>query len=149
VSLRSTKASIWAVAGLICLIASLALVIFSTYLLIGLAAGPNNLPLLVGIQTVSKERAVIGTIYEHFSGLLATLGLIFVGIGLFASQMLKRTGLIVAILAFILTVIEVFYGAVPGPIVFLSLPIAIGLLRQKTPETSQKTISQEISAELQ
>jgi hypothetical protein len=63
--------------------------------------------------------------------LLAALGLTIVGIGLFVSQTLRRTGLIIAILAFVLTVIEVFFGAVAGPIVILSLPIAIGLLRQK------------------
>jgi hypothetical protein len=131
VALTTTKARIWVIVALISLIGSLALFIFSTYLLIGLAAGPNNLPPLVAIQTVSKERAVIGTIYEHISGLLATLGLAFVGIGLFVSQQLKRTGLIVAILASILTVIGVFFGAVPGPIVILSLPIAIGLIRHK------------------
>jgi hypothetical protein len=148
VSLFRTKASIWATVGLICLIGSLALIIFSTYLLFGLAAGPDNLPPLVGIQTVSKERAVIGTIYEHISGLLATLGLMFVGFGLFTSEVLKRTGLIIAIFAFILTLVEVFFGAVAGPVVFLSLPIAIGLLRQKHPRLSEITVSQEISAAL-
>jgi hypothetical protein len=113
------------------LIGSLAFFVFSTYLLIGLAAGPNNLPPLVAIQTVSKERAVIGTIYEHVSGLLATLGLAIVSIALFVSRTLKRTGLVVAVLAFALTVIGVFFGAVVGPMMILSLPIAIGLLFQK------------------
>jgi hypothetical protein len=131
IALLSTKSRVWAIAGLISLIGSLAFLMFSTYLLVGLAAGPNNLPPLVGIQTVSKERAVIGTIYEHIAGLLATLGLTLVSIGLFVGQTLRRTGLIIAILAFVLTVIGVFFGAVAGPVVILSLPIAIGLLRQK------------------
>ena len=39
------------------------------------------------------------------------------------------TGLVIAVLASMLTVLGLFFGAVPGPIVFLSLPIAIGLLR--------------------
>jgi hypothetical protein len=130
-ALLATKSRVWAIAGLISLIGSFAFFVFSTYLLIGLAAGPNNLPPLVAIQTVSKERAVIGTIYEHVSGLSATLGLALVSIGLFVSQTLKRTGLVIAILAFALTVIGVFFGAVAGPVVILSLPIAIGLLFQK------------------
>jgi len=131
IALLATRSRVWAIAGLISLIGSFAFFVFSTYLLIGLAAGPNNLPPLVAIQTVSKERAVIGTIYEHVSGLLATLGLTIVGIGLFVSHTLRRTGLVIAVLAFILTVIGVFFGAVAGPVVILSLPIAIGLLRQK------------------
>lgn len=128
--LMNTPARRWSILSLVCFAGSIAFLLFSSYFLIGLAAGPDNLPPLLAEQVVSKERAVIGTIYEHIAGLLATLGLAFVGIGLFSSQLLKRIGLVTAILASLLTIAGVFVGAVPGPIGILSLPIAVGLLRK-------------------
>jgi hypothetical protein len=85
---------------------------------------------MVASQKVSQVRAVIGASYEHFSSLLATLGLTFVGVSLFTSNQLKGTGLIVAGLAFLLTLLGLRFGAVPGPVVILSFLIAIGLLQE-------------------
>jgi hypothetical protein len=129
--LMNTPARIWSILSLVSLAGSIAFLLFSTYFLIGLAAGPDHLPPLLAEQVVSKERAVIGTIYEHIAGLLATLGMTFLGIGLFSSRLLRRIGLIIAVLASLLTIAGLLAGAVPGPIAFLSLPIGIGLLRQK------------------
>jgi hypothetical protein len=130
-ALMATRARPWGIAGMACLAGSLALLIFSSYLLVGLAAGPDHLPPLVASQKVSPQRAVIGAEYENVSGLLATLGLSFVSLGLFASGLLRRTGLVIAVLALLLTILGLFIGATAGPIVILSVPIAIGLLLQK------------------
>ena len=130
--LRNTPARIWAILSLVTFAGSILFMLFSEYFLIGLAAGPDNLPPLVADQAVSPERAVVGTTYEHIAGLLATLGMTFLGIGLFSSRLLRRIGLIVAVIALLLTIAGLFVGAVPGPIAFVALPIAIGLLRQES-----------------
>ena len=90
-------------------------------------------PATAGRNAVGKQQACRHwyDFYQHISGLLATLGLMFVGIGLFVSRLLRRTGLVIAVLALILAVLGILFGAVPGPVVILSVPIAIGLLVPK------------------
>jgi hypothetical protein len=78
-SLLNTNARLWAFVALGCLTGTIAFFTFSTYLLISLAASADHLPPLVAMQSVSNERAVIGTMYEHIAGLLATVDLMLVG----------------------------------------------------------------------
>jgi hypothetical protein len=128
-TLWGTNARTWGIVGAVALSVSAVFLVINTYLMIGLAGGPDRLLPFVAQQTVSPERAVVGVLYEHLAGLTGGIGLAFIGIGLFASRRMRWTGLVVAVLAGLLTVAGVFFGAVVGPLVVLSLPIGFGLIR--------------------
>jgi hypothetical protein len=63
--------------------------------------------------------------------ILLSITTLFVGISLYRSNLLKRTGLIVAILSIILTFMAIIIGYPPFVFGFLWLAIGIGLLTRK------------------
>ncbi len=131
--LRGTKARLLGIGALVCVVGALLLWIFLVYLMVGLVAGPNNLPPLVAEQPVNNgEGPIIGLTYQNLSSLLLTLSLILVAVGLFVSGLLRRTGIAVAVVTLVLGVLQLiaFGGIVPLVVIF-GLPIAIGLLRRE------------------
>lgn len=132
-SLLATNARLLGIGGLVSVVGALLLWIFLVYLMVGLAAGPANLPPLVGDQTVNTgEGPIIGLTYQNLSSLLLTVALILVAVGLFVSGLLRRTGIAVAVITLVLGVVQLiaFGGIIPLVVVF-GLPIAIGLLRRE------------------
>jgi hypothetical protein len=134
--LTRTKARGWAFLALVVLLISFGLVLVAEYLVIGLAAGPERLPPLVAQQTVSPDRNVVGVIYQHLSGLFGTSALVLLGIGLWQSGVLKRTGLVVGTLALLLTVLGLLFGSVEGFILLPAIALAVGLLSASSARAS-------------
>lgn len=132
-SLLATNARLLGIGGLVSAVGALLLWIFLVYLMVGLAAGPDNLPPFVADQAVNKgEGPIIGLAYQNLSSLLLTVALILVAMGLFVSGLLRRTGIAVAVITLVLGVLQLIaFGGIIPLVVVLGLPIAIGLLRRE------------------
>ena len=127
--LGKPRARGWAVGALVAFLLSFGMVLVAEYLVIGLAAGPEELPPFVAKQTVSPDRNVIGVIYQHLSGVFGTFGLVLLSIGVWQSGLSKRMGLVVGVLALVLTVLGLLFGSVEGFILLPAIVLAIWLLR--------------------
>jgi hypothetical protein len=69
--------------------------------------------------------------YDKLGLILPATATLFIGIGLYQSTLLRRTGLIIAVLSGILIPLAIFVGYPPFVFGFLWLAIGIGLLSRK------------------
>jgi hypothetical protein len=69
--------------------------------------------------------------YDKLGLILPATATLFISISLYQSRLLRRTGLIIAILTGILIPLALFVGYPPFVFGFLWLAIGIGLLRRK------------------